>query len=138
MYAQDYDERLPIAPSFYNPHARTVAALMPYVKNTALFYCPSAAGDAKTGDTPANRTAGNISYHYWSYADFRPTATWPKWLPAGPRLLTLQDDPQTWLVSDYFEADGPTAHRIDDKSMNILRLDGHVQFLLKNPRPVFQ
>jgi prepilin-type N-terminal cleavage/methylation domain-containing protein len=138
MYAQDYDEQLLVAPRFYNPHGRLLAGLAPYVRNAGIFYCPSAAGQALFGDTPANRVAGNIAYHYWSYEDFRPAAQWPRWLPAGPRRLTLQYDPQSWLITDYFEADGPTVHRIDDKSMNILRLDGHIQFLLKNPRPQFQ
>jgi prepilin-type N-terminal cleavage/methylation domain-containing protein/prepilin-type processing-associated H-X9-DG protein len=139
MYAQDYDEQLPAAPSFFNPHARVKTALAPYVRTESLFYCPSAAGEALIGDTPANRAAGNISYHYWSYEDFRPAGRWPRWIPAGPRRLTLQDDPQLWLVSDYFETDDrPTVHRIDDKSMNVLYLDGHVRFLLKNPRLHFR
>ena len=49
------------------------------------------------------------------------------------------DKPDRWLMTDWLERDeGPTAHRVGNKTLNYLCLDGHVKLLLQNPRPVFQ
>jgi type II secretory pathway pseudopilin PulG len=48
MYAQDYDEQIPVEPHASNPHLNLTAVLNPYVKNIQLFYCPSAWGVGRT------------------------------------------------------------------------------------------
>jgi len=41
MYAQDYDEKLPVGATQGNPLLNVVQALWPYVRNRPIFYCPS-------------------------------------------------------------------------------------------------
>jgi len=138
MYAQDHDEQSYTAPTLYNPHLRLVNAWNPYVRTLALYYCPSAAGGPlpTLGSTPANHAAGNIAYLYFQYErDANPQR--PPWLPAAHRLA-LPEQPAQWLMTDWFQQDGPTAHRVSNKTMNVLHVGGHVRVLLQNPQPHFQ
>jgi prepilin-type N-terminal cleavage/methylation domain-containing protein len=137
MYAQDYDEQLFPAPTLYNPQLGLVYALAPYVKNQEIFYCPSAAGGIEPSivPTPANLAAGNISYLYFHYtADRNPLR--PKWLPAA-HDSSIADNPNRWLMTDWFQRDGPSAHPLGNKTLNYLCVDGHVKLLLQSPQSVF-
>ncbi len=139
MYAQDHEEQLFLSVTLYNPHLRLTRAWEPYVKNDRLFYCPSVQGGplATLQYTPANWAAGSISYLYYNYArDTTPRRV--QWLPAT-HLMTDADNPNRWLMTVWVERDdGPTVHRVSNKTLNILHLDGHVKLVLQNPRPHFQ
>jgi prepilin-type N-terminal cleavage/methylation domain-containing protein len=137
LYAQDYDEQLFPAPTLYNPQLGLALALSPYVKNQGIFYCPSASSsvDPSIAPTPANWTAGNIAYLYFHYSDDRSSLR-PKWLPAAHNS-NLIDNPNRWLMTDWFQRDGPSAHPLGNKTINYLCVDGHVKLLLQNPQQVF-
>jgi prepilin-type N-terminal cleavage/methylation domain-containing protein/prepilin-type processing-associated H-X9-DG protein len=60
MYAQDYDETLPGSRQWTGGGAPATAwiwpaYIQPYVRNTQIFICPSAAGQSAYGDTFINR-----------------------------------------------------------------------------------
>jgi prepilin-type N-terminal cleavage/methylation domain-containing protein len=139
MYAQDFDELLYQSVTLYNPHLGLTRALAPYVETLDLFYCPSARGGPSPtlGDTAANRAAGNISYVYFNYtADVNPRRV--QWLPASHPMVT-DEKPNQWLMSDWLERDdGMSAHRVGNKTLNYLCVDGHVKLVLQNPRFVWQ
>jgi prepilin-type N-terminal cleavage/methylation domain-containing protein len=138
LYAQDYDDRWFLGATLYNPHRDLMLALDPYLKSAGSFYCPSAsvATHADIADTPANRDAGNIAYLYFNYTrDLYPNR--PRWLPES-HLLSPGDSPNRWLMTDWFERDGASAHRVGNKTIHFLCTDGHVRLLLQNPRGVFQ
>jgi len=137
MYAQDNDEQLYVERTLYNPHLGLITAWSSYVKNAHLFYCPSAAGGvpAAVSYSPANWAAGNISYLYFNYsAETNPRR--PKWLPAQ-HLMSDGDNPNRWLMADWLEQNGQTAHKVGTKTLNYLCLDGHVKLLLQNPQVRF-
>jgi len=139
MYAQDNDELLYQSVTLFNPHRPLVSAFQPYTKNQRIFYCPSAMGGPSPtiAQNAANVAAGNISYVYFNYtADVNPRR--PQWLPAS-HPVNDGDNPNRWLMSDWFERDeGPSAHRVGNKTLNYLCLDGHVKLVLQNPRTVWQ
>lgn len=137
MYAGDHDEELYAGATLYNPHSGLTLAWAPYVKSDGLWYCPSARGGfrADLADTPANRTAGNISYLYFNYTrDTNPQRA--QWLPAT-HLISDRENPNRWLMTDWFQRDGPTVHLVGNKTLNYLCVDGHVKLLVQNPQQVF-
>jgi prepilin-type N-terminal cleavage/methylation domain-containing protein len=137
MYAQDYDEQLFPAPTLYNPQLGLVLGLSPYAKNQGIFYCPSASSslDPSIASTPANWTAGNIAYLYFNYTGDRNPLR-PKWLPPA-HDSNRTDNPNRWLMTDWFQRDGPSAHPLGNKTLNYLCVDGHVKLLLQSPQQVF-
>lgn len=137
MYSQDNDEQLYRDTLLYNPHRGLVLAWTPYLRNDRVFYCPSASSsDSPTVFySPANWTAGNLSYLYFNYsADTN--AQRPQWLPAA-HPISETDNPNRWLMTDWLQRNGPTAHKVGNKTLNYLCLDGHVKLLLQNPQGVF-
>ena len=159
MYAQDYDEYLPVSNHASNPHLRLVNQITPYTRNLGILYCPSAprANVAHLVDTPANRAAGNISYYYFSF-DHLPATAPPRdppdylgwidwWLINGswgnnPRVMTVMWDDDYWLASDWFL--GPTnplsrkIHGGNYASNNILYVGGHVKYNVGQARNAFK
>ncbi|MFQ6097447.1 MAG: DUF1559 domain-containing protein [Armatimonadota bacterium] len=152
MYAQDYDERLPCDYYPCNPHLRLVGELHPYVKEMAVWYCPSAACLRLPSlvDSPANRAAGNVSYYWFSFDQFPSTVTpknvltWVSWFflpkdrPSGepapwgnrPRVMTEMCDSDCWLGSDWYcKPHRIRVHSSHRASVNVLYVDGHVKFL---------
>ncbi|NPV47073.1 MAG: DUF1559 domain-containing protein [Armatimonadetes bacterium] len=148
MYAQDYDELLPVDDHVCNPHYRFINQVMPYMKNSQILYCPS---NPKTGvsyliASPENFQAGYIGYYYWSFDGLPSTAP-----PSSPsngylgwvdrsfimvstgwgnrtRIMTLQWDTDYWLASDWFcKLNDQPVHDVKG-GMNILYLDGHAKF----------
>jgi prepilin-type N-terminal cleavage/methylation domain-containing protein/prepilin-type processing-associated H-X9-DG protein len=148
MYAQDYDELFPVDNHACNPHLRLVNEIMPYVKNQGIFYCPSApaTGMAYTVDSAANRTAGNITYYYFSFDQLpttAPAATAPDYMGwvdrsflvtnAGwgnnVRIMGEQWDTDYWMAADWFCKPANTRiHGGDLASINVLYMDGHVKY----------
>jgi type II secretory pathway pseudopilin PulG len=142
LYSQDHDERFPVATTPHNPHLRLIRAMQPYVKSRGIYYCPSApaANQPDLQDTDANWAAGNVSYLYWCYDNFldRDSARWAQWLPAPTRLVTQSWDAGAWLFSDWWKREQPTAHRITNRLINYVCLDGHVQIVIAQPRSEFK
>lgn len=139
IYAQDHDEKFYTGQTLYNPHLGLTRALFPYIKNDGLFYCPSASASTSLSivRNAANWQAGNISYLYFGYTDDSANnAARPQWLPPS-HTLSHTDNPNHWLMTDFSQRNGPTAHRISHKTMNYLCADGHVKLLLQNPQPIF-
>jgi len=161
MYAQDYDELLPIEPHAGNPHPLLMAALRPYTKNMGLFYCPSApaVGTTKWSDVdrdgicdlrdcPENRSKGNISYYYFSFYGlpsqginwidffFLAKKAWGN----RPRIMTMHWDADCWLMSDWYcKPNNPhSGHRGILCQANVLWLDGHVKMIPRQARLIFK
>jgi prepilin-type N-terminal cleavage/methylation domain-containing protein len=138
MYTDDYDGQLFPAMTLYNPHFGLTRAWLPYVKSEGIFYCPNASSSVEPtiAPTPENWAAGNIAYIYFNYIHDRNTYR-PIWLPRG-HLITDTGNPNRWLMTDWFQSNGETVHRLGKKTMNYLCMDGHVKMLLGQPRPIFQ
>lgn len=162
MYAQDYDELLPLGddPIFWdfyqNPKLEFAKALYPYVKNRQMFYCPSAEGYAqlcqsspnakirtwamKLSNTDANWAVGNISYFYYSF-----NLTWQSQIPGqvmDARSLSLSDpSPSTrWLLSDPFMNGVPYfPHQYQSaRGLLVVYLDGHVKPVIGRPIDLYE
>jgi prepilin-type N-terminal cleavage/methylation domain-containing protein/prepilin-type processing-associated H-X9-DG protein len=95
MYAQDYDERLPMGgnggPTGANRWYHWIA---PYAKNRAIDICPSA-----PGQTPADYGVGgygcNINVMNWGNFP-----AGPKDAPPGKALAEITDSAGTFIISD--------------------------------------
>lgn len=162
MYAQDYDEMLPIGddPVFWeyyqNPKLAFVQCVQPYVKNRQMFYCPSSDGYAqicqsspnakirewalKLSNTDANWELGNISYFYFSFNE-----TWQAQVPGmvmEKRALSLKDhEPSArWLLSDPFMNGVPYFPHMHTSAQGLLVafLDGHVKTMTGRPVDMYQ
>jgi len=157
MYAQDYDEMLPIGDDpvywdlYQNPKLAFVQTLYPYVKNRQVFYCTSADAYAqicqsstnpkirqwalKLSNTDANWDAGNISYFYYSF-----NLTWQSQFPGlvmEERALSLKDEnPSTrWLLSDPYMNNVPyfPHQSASSRGLHVAYLDGHVKLVIGRP-----
>jgi prepilin-type N-terminal cleavage/methylation domain-containing protein/prepilin-type processing-associated H-X9-DG protein len=153
MYAGDHDELFPCDYYACNPHLRFVNQVMPYMKNVQILYCPSA---PKTGmsylrDSPANRTAGNITYYYFSFDQLPSTCPttgppdylgWINWFLINrtswgdnPRVMSEMWDTDCWMACDWFCKPAGKSSRIhggDLASINVVYLDGHAKYLPRN------
>jgi len=153
MYAQDWDGGLPWDLHAGNPHLPLISRMDPYTKNQSIYYCPSApaANVSYIVDSPANRTAGNISYYWYCFSAPPSTGVLPmQWVdkqflanPANwgnaPRLVTDGWEPGTWVVSDWFWKDWPTpVHTGHHRAMMVGYLDGHAKFLVNEPTNSFE
>ncbi|MEI6501311.1 MAG: DUF1559 domain-containing protein [Armatimonadota bacterium] len=158
MYAQDYDEIFPADNHVCNSHLRLTGELMPYVKNTQIFYCPSAATAGLTSliGCEANQMLGNISYYYFSYDQLptkAPASASPDYIGwvdrsfmvtsvgwgNNTRIMTEQWDTDYWLASDWFCK--PTNQRVHGGSLasiNVVYLDGHVKYCPRDAAPSFK
>ena len=158
MYAQDYDEMLPCDYYACNStwtHTRLVTQITPYMKDSAVLYCPSASkmGFADIVDTPTNRSAGNIGYYYYSY-DQQPGTVTPSsgvnsaWVSFSflkaftgnsTRVMSELYDPDYWVWSDIFcQPLNIRMHESAFGSINVCYLDGHVKFQPGQARDVFK
>jgi prepilin-type N-terminal cleavage/methylation domain-containing protein/prepilin-type processing-associated H-X9-DG protein len=114
---EDRRARLPLEPTEHNPHPGLLSRLGAYRDEALLkaFYCPQAGfleknandpnGGTPTGstdsliDTPDNRTAGNITYIYWSFRTNKPGVKGGTWRDTSqflPRQLTLNGSEVHW------------------------------------------
>ncbi len=147
MYAQDYDEALPVAQTQGNSLLNVVEALWPYVNNRQIFYCPSidvlVPYNPLLAPTDANWAAGNIGYYFWSVLDIHPH-TGPFIDRHPPRRLTLASSADLWMWSDvfgrfYWEQNAPFAHNMPKWSLtNVAFMDGHVKSIPGRPVDIFQ
>ena len=158
MYAQDYDELLPVDNHACNTHLRFVGQTAPYIKNWQVYYCPSAPvmGVSYLVSDPANYAAGNITYFYFSFDQLpstAPAAASPDYLgwidrsfiqtAAGwgnrTRVMSEQWDSDYWLVTDFFcQPMNLRIHGGDFASMNIAYLDGHAKYFPRQATLAFK
>ncbi len=147
MYAQDYDEQFPIAPTQGSPMPNIVAALDPYVKSWQVWYCPSisvyASLDPTLAQLKSNYDAGNVGYYFWSMDGIHPH-TGPFEGTHPPRHLTTSSPVEMWMWSDVFGAwfypQGVGAlHGFDKWAFtNVAFMDGHVKPAAGRPVEVFK
>ncbi|HOM83342.1 MAG TPA: prepilin-type N-terminal cleavage/methylation domain-containing protein [Armatimonadota bacterium] len=147
MYAQDYDERLPVNSTQGNPLLPVVQALWPYVKNRTIFYCPSiqvlSVANPLLNNTDDNWNAGNIGYYFWSSWGFH-EHTGPFLDRHPPRQLTLSHDPDLWMWSDvfgafYWQQNISFSHNMPKWSFtNVAFMDGHVKSVSGRPVEIFK
>jgi prepilin-type processing-associated H-X9-DG protein len=150
MYAQDYDEMLPrgwVAPAGGQCGVSVYPwriAVMPYVKNWQLFYCPSGPNIACQiyGLNPyaSGRALGQVSQPA-SMCMIAEAAGWPK-TPPGDRLDPESWGPPTggahwqvaWPGSPQYEGTGcgnctRRPYALHNGGLNIGYVDGHVKWL---------
>ncbi|MEI6502054.1 MAG: prepilin-type N-terminal cleavage/methylation domain-containing protein [Armatimonadota bacterium] len=152
-YADDYDETMPQS---FNAGCFWFEALMPYVKNTQLFACPSSGGrlpttecysasdpNIATGRTyadayPALNKAGAISYTYGSFDDTtgaNPMAGGTLTV-SGQSLSAFEDTSRVLLVGDglcrWFHANWISQYQAGPQphngGYNLGYVDGHVKW----------
>jgi len=142
MYAYEHHSALPVDEMLDNPHKALIDALctINYVTDAENFYCPSAT-KPKVRFSESNLAVGNISYFYFSCEKVTSNRQVSKFLRSHvvwPRRLRCDMDPKTWVVSDSWFADEPTAHRFYKRGVNYLTLDGSVHMLARQPRREFR
>ena len=162
MYSQDNDELFPIGTDatqwsyFFNPKPAFVQATYPYVKNRALYYCPSSEGLAGQGaassdpatrqwaaglrNTDQNWAAGNIAYYYYSFL-VNCSSSGPGNSFQARVLSEVCDDPcEVWLMSDPFRTGFswyPHGYS-HARGLHVLYLAGHVKPMIGRPRDVYR
>jgi hypothetical protein len=142
MYTNDHDSHLPVEERLDNPHQGLIRVLGGTSYNAAMrdFYCPSE-HRPELCLSDRNFQEGNISYFYFSFEQ-RPanrnlsnfllkSVTWPR------RLKTTMA-PDTWVLSDSWFSNTPTAHRGYPKGVNYSVMDGSVTMVAQSPRRDFR
>lgn len=147
MYAQDYDDMFPVAPTQGNPMPNVVAAFDPYIKNWQVWYCPSidyyAKVDPALASTRDNYNVGNVGYYFWSMAGIH-AHTGPFIDTHPPRQLTTMAEADTWMWSDVFGAWfypqglGGLHGYAKWSFTNVAFMDGHVRSITGRPVTIFK
>ena len=160
-YSNDYDETYPIDrfhcnsyrnPGTYGPIVdpgfpgcpttdrlqRFVGPTQVYVRNSGIWFCPSAAfcaqWDPTILPTEQNWQVGNISYHFWSWSERYPGFYPPYGHPIAlkvfvPRALHEATAlPDSWVLTDWFWHRAPFFPHGYEHSLVLLcaRMDGRV------------
>jgi len=150
-YSQDYDELYPLdrfhcnsyrTPGTYGPVVdpgfpgnpttdrllRFVRPVNEYVRTNGIWYCPSASLCAQWDPTilfsETNWQVGNISYHFWSWAE-----RYPAFPPLVPRhLKEATATPDSWVLTDWFWPRSPRFPHDYEHALTLLcaRMDGRV------------
>ncbi len=142
MYADDNDSWLPAEDRVDNPHAGLIRVLSGTNRGAAVqdFYCPSERRP-ELALSAQNVEQGNISYFYYSFEQ-RPAnrllSTFLLKSVAWPRRLKTTMAPDTWVLSDSWFSNMPTAHRWYPKGVNYVVLDGSVSMVAQGPRGRFK
>jgi prepilin-type N-terminal cleavage/methylation domain-containing protein len=140
-YAAEHDSRLPTETTLDNPQPDLLAALAgSHIDSPQSFYCPSEKQEHLRW-SEANFAAANIGYFYYCCSS-RPANRYLsnfmlKNVP-WPRILDDTMPGDTWLASDAWFADAPTAHRYYKKGLNYVTLDTSVQMVKDTPRQHFR
>ncbi len=142
MYADDHESRLPVEERLNNPHQGLIRVLGGTDGDAAMrdFYCPSE-HRPELCLSDWNFKAGNISYFYFSFeqrpANRHLSNFLLKSLP-WPRRLKTTMAPDTWVFSDSWFSNMPTAHRGYPKGVNYSVMDGSVKMVAQSPRRDFK
>jgi len=120
---------------------------MPYVNDRRIFYCPGAenveaganrtvfAGPADSViDTDTNWAQGRITYTYFSFSNADTTLG-----NFAPRILTLRNEPDCWLMSRWFRRLCPLWPHMrrsgaEGGGILVTRLDGAVNYVGGQPK----
>ncbi|MBN2182279.1 MAG: type II secretion system protein [Sedimentisphaerales bacterium] len=142
VYSGEHNSRLPLDKKIDNPHLELINMLSTgdYIDAMECYYCPSVS-DEDSCLSPRNFESGNISYFYFSFTD-RPANRYLsnfflKSMP-WPRILRDTMSPSSWVLSDSWFSNIPTAHRWYKKGVNYATLDGSVQMVKESPRQLFE
>ena len=142
MYSGEHDSMLPLDKKLDNPHVSLINMLSKgdYIDSMECYFCPSATDEDSCLSTE-NYEEGNISYFYFSFTD-RPANRYLsnfflKNMP-WPRILKDTMSPNTWVLSDSWFSNIPTAHRWYKKGVNYTTLDCSVHMVKESPREVFK
>ena len=142
IYSGEHDSRLPLDHKMDNPHIGLINMLnsSDYIDSIECYFCPSST-DKESCFSIQNYESGNISYFYFSFTD-RPANRYLsnfflKNMP-WPRILRDTMSQNTWVLSDSWYSNLPTAHRWYKKGVNYTTLDGSVQMVKESPREVFK
>ena len=141
-YASENDSLLPTDLTVDNPHRGLIDTLgvSKYVDVAETYYCPSETG-ADLRYSEQNFQAGNIGYFYYSFTE-RPTSRYLsnflrktiEW----PRILKDTMPADTWVLSDSWFSNMPTAHRYYKKGVNYVTLGVNVEMVRESPRGEFR
>jgi len=104
------------------------------------FYCPSE-HRPELSLSAQNIEEGNISYFYYSFEERPANRLLSNFLlksVAWPRRLKTTMAPDTWVLSDSWFSNMPTAHRWWPKGVNYVVLDGSVSMVTQGPRSYFR
>jgi|LSQX01.1.fsa_nt_gb prepilin-type N-terminal cleavage/methylation domain-containing protein len=156
MYAQDFDEFLPVEQTMGNPHLPLTTKLKPYISDRNVFYCPSAPSIEPSANsfspskpeqwdsiinTDENWENGRISYKYYSFIE-QDDARNPNFADINdppPHILSLQNRPERWLMSDWFRSGAdrwPHKRGMGPKAgmILVLHLGGYVDINFGRPQ----
>jgi hypothetical protein len=142
MYADDNDSWLPVEDKLDNPHTGLIRVLSGTNRGAAVqdFYCPSERRP-ELALSAQNVAEGNISYFYYSFNERPGNRLLSNFLLKSvpwPRLLKTMMAPDTWVLSDSWFSNMPTAHRWWPKGINYVVLDGSVSMVTQSPRSHFK
>jgi type II secretory pathway pseudopilin PulG len=141
-YASEHDSLLPTDSTVDNPHTGLIKMLGTghYIDADESYYCPSET-NPELLYCEQNFQAGNISYFYYSFTE-RPTSRYLsnflrktiQW----PRILKSTMPGDTWVSSDSWFSNMPTAHRYYKKGVNYVTLNTTVEMVRESPRGEFR
>ena len=142
VYAGENDSFLPTEATLDNPHTSLIRMLSKggCVGPMEIYYCPSE-DRPELRRSRENFAAGNIGYFYYSFTE-RPTSRYLsnflrktiQW----PRVLRTTMPGDTWLASDSWFSNVPTAHRYFKKGVNYVTLGGTAGMVQESPREQFR
>jgi len=139
-YASENDSVLPIGATVNNPHADLIDVLGAYVDSKETYYCPSETRP-ELSCSEQNFKAGNISYFYYSFTE-RPTdrhlSNFLRKTVRWPRILTGTMPADTWVASDSWFSNVPTAHQYYKKGVNYVTLGATAEMVKESPRGEFR
>ena len=141
-YASQHDSVLPTGATVNNPHTDLIEMLSAgsYVDVVETYYCPSETRP-ELRCSEQNFEAGNISYFYYSFTE-RPTdrhlSNFLRKTVRWPRILTDTMPADTWLASDSWFSNVPTAHQYYKKGVNYVTLGATAQMVKESPRGEFR
>ena len=141
-YAGDHDSVLPTDATVDNPHTSLIEMLAggQYVDAKKIYYCPSET-QPELRCSEQNFKAGNIGYFYYSFTE-RPTSrhlsNFLRKTIEWPRILKDTMPGDTWVSSDSWFSNSPTAHRYYKKGVNYVTLGGTAEMVKESPRGEFR
>lgn len=142
LYAGEHDSFLPTDATLDNPHTALIQMLSKssYTGAEQIFYCPSETSPERRY-SEQNFGAGNIGYFYYSFTE-RPTnrylSNFLRKTVQWPRLLKDTMPSDTWVASDSWFSNAPTAHRYYKKGVNYVTLGASAEMIRESPREVFK
>ena len=141
-YASEHDSILPTGATVNNPHSDLIDMLGAgrYVDAGGTYYCPSETRPELRW-SQQNFKAGNISYFYYSFTE-RPTdrhlSNFLRKTVRWPRILKTTMPADTWVASDSWFSNAPTAHQYYKKGVNYVTLGATAEMVKESPRGEFR